>query len=193
MKISDLFENEARMEWRFSPHNHDGTPEYVLFTDYGNKKKTTLEYTATFVFGYEDHFKFYQQGTLAVGDHIEFGSKRTTPQKEFYSMKDLNKFLEAHKMPPLSEKELNKLHPDDVIFIGIKEITDHFFRASLDDLAEFKKQSKSFEDFLEIIRKAIKKLIRKNNWFMSANKFRPQTEHALKAYYDDGVRLKPTI
>lgn len=190
MKLNQILtEAIVDQEWRFS-EGHDG-PEYTLMVKYTKSKD--FEYAATFVRGREDHFEFFKQGTLYHGDHIEFGSERTAPRKSFYRADELNAFLKQNKLPELSEAELNKLHPDDVIMIGLDEGLHHFFRISLATLKELKGASDSFPDFKKLILTAIKKVIRKNNWFMQGDKLRAKSEDALEEFYKTGKRPKPTI
>lgn len=178
MKVHELLENKYPQEWKFQEdHRHNSL---VLHTDYGRG----MQYSAVFVHERENHFEFYSQTAVQKGDRVEWGGEHTK-RKEFYSREELNTFLKKQGYPEVTDAQLDKLQSDDEAVLGVGEGLSHFFRAKHDTLNSIREESKDVETFLTKIESLIKKVIRKNNWFMSSA-LRKHTMAALTKFYETG-------
>jgi hypothetical protein len=178
MKIYELLEKVYPQEWKF--HKDQGHNSLVLYTDYGRG----MEYSAVFIHERENHFEFYSQQAVQNGDRVEWGGEHTK-RKEFYSREVLNTFLKKQGYPEVTDAQFDKLQSNDEAVLGVGEELSNFFRAEHALLNTIREESKDLETFLIKIESLIKKVIRKNNWFMSS-KLRKHTVDALTKFYETG-------
>ena len=180
MKIKELFESKHPQEWKLTQDR--GHNSLVLHTDYGRGRG--MEYSAVFVHEREDHFEFYSQQVAYKGDRVEWGGKHTKV-KNFYSREDLNAFLHKAGYPEITGGQFDKLQSSDEAVIGVGDNLSHFFRAKHDLLKTLRSDSDDVQTFLTKVELLVKKVIRKNNWFMDS-KLRKHTVNALTKFYETG-------